>query len=765
MFKNVTVVTSFSEDGWDTYAKEMIWSIAEHWEPEIKVVAYYHDFDITTKDLPECRHIEYRNLNDLSELIEFRERFKEYDGTMGGKSQYTFRLDAIKFCHKVFAITDCAFNLCETVDKPGWLVWLDADTVAVRPLSRYNLLQSLPKGSDLVHLGRKNFTYSETSFIGLNLESQPPIDFLGDFLGAYLSGELLHYREWHDGFIFERLLTIYKAHGLKFHDWTGSLDIKSMTEGKQAFELFPLGDYVKHKKGKKKDKTYEVAPDVTGPARYKQLNKMVDTYKPNTIIETGTWNGGRAIEMAMSAFMHVDEVTYTGYDLFEDATEELDKEELNSKAHNSIEAVTARLDEFTEAMKSQGKTFNFTLIKGDTKETLKNTKADFAYIDGGHSEDTVNHDYEMLKECDVIVFDDYVTKDENGNDPGGEFYGVNKIIEKFEGRKKILPSKDRIVEGGVTHLAVIINNDNIPDIPENFDAIPIVIQPRDCMPKEDIQNNVKENTKLINKWIGRASPNDEVAVLISGGDSTDWDKVRSIIDMEGPLRTKVVCVKHSYPTLLKQKIQPWACVILDPRPIEGLSTHGVVRKDLFKDIDSQTIFMPASMTDPSIVKLIKEKTDNIIGWHAFTQSLQENQKDQLVNNAVKVNEELGIQEGATMITGGTCAAMRSIGIMHTLGFRKFHLFGYDCSMPEPPDEDKDQKMEDGKPKYLKVGVKDQEFWTTGELIAMAQDCEKLFSKEDVDMKINFHGENTLVAACWELSPVHQLKHYHQVLDL
>ena len=140
-----------------------------------------------------------------------------------------------------------------------------------------------------------------------------------------------------------------------------------------------------------------------------------------------------------------------------------------------------------------------------------------------------------------------------------------------------------------------------------------------------------------------------------------------------------------------------------------------------------------------------KKTNNIIGWHAFTQSLQENQKDQLVNNAVKVNEELGIQEGATMITGGTCAAMRSIGIMHTLGFRKFHLFGYDCSMPEPPDEDKDQKMEDGKPKYLKVGVKDQEFWTTGELIAMAQDCEKLFSKEDVDMKINFHGENIIAS--------------------
>lgn len=570
MFKNVAVVTSFSEDGWETYAKDMVWSIAEHWDPTIKVIAYYHDFDINTKDLPKSKSIEYRNLNDLNELIEFRERFKEYDGTMGGKTSYTFRLDAIKFCHKVFAITDCAFNLSETMEKPGWLVWLDADTVAVRPLNRHQLLQSLPKNSDIVHLGRKNFTYSETSFIGFNLESQPPVDFLGDFLGAYLSGELFHYREWHDGFIFERLITIYKAHGLKFHDWTGSLDIKSMTEGKQAFDLFPLSDYVKHKKGAKKKKSLKLPLSV---------------------------------------------------------------------------------------------------------------------------------------------------------DPS-------------------------------VHVSVA-----------EAKPIPIVIQPRDCMPKEDIQNNVKQNTKIIKKWVGRASPNDEVALIVSGGSSTDFDKVRSIIKMEGEERTKVVCVKHSYPTLLKEGISPWACVILDPRPIEGISTHGVVRKDLFKTIDKKTIFMPASMTDPSITKLIKKKTNNIIGWHAFTQSLQENQKDKLVNNAVKVNEELGIAEGATMITGGTCAAMRSIGIMHTLGFRKFHLFGYDCSFPEPSEEEKEKLLEDGKPKYLKVGIKDKEYWTTGELIAMAQDCEKLFSKEDVDMKINFHGEDTLVASCWELSPVHQLKHYHQVLDL
>ena len=82
------------------------------------------------------------------------------------------------------------------------------------------------------------------------------------------------------------------------------------------------------------------------PARYERNAELIRHFKPKTILETGTWNGGRAIEMALAAFENTDKVDYYGFDLFEDATIETDKEEFNVKAHNTIEAVNKRLKEF-----------------------------------------------------------------------------------------------------------------------------------------------------------------------------------------------------------------------------------------------------------------------------------------------------------------------------------------------------------------------------------------------------------------------------------
>ena len=108
----------------------------------------------------------------------------------------------------------------------------------------------------------------------------------------------------------------------------------------------------------------EVSPDIVGQKRYKQLADIVRFYAEGrdtfTIVETGTWNGGRAIEMALAAFEKVDTVHYND-DLFEEATEETDKLELNIKAHNATEAVGHRLAEFTVKMKEQGKNFTHTL--------------------------------------------------------------------------------------------------------------------------------------------------------------------------------------------------------------------------------------------------------------------------------------------------------------------------------------------------------------------------------------------------------------------
>ena len=52
-----------------------------------------------------------------------------------------------------------------------------------------------------------------------------------------------------------------------------------------------------------------------------------------------------------------------------------------------------------------------TLVRGNTRETLKPISADFVYIDGGHSIETIQGDYDALKSSPVIVFDDFYIPD------------------------------------------------------------------------------------------------------------------------------------------------------------------------------------------------------------------------------------------------------------------------------------------------------------------------------------------------------------------
>ena len=164
------------------------------------------------------------------------------------------------------------------------------------------------------------------------------------------------------------------------------------------------------------------------------------------------------------------------------------------------------------------------------------------------------------------------------------------------------------------------------------------------------------------------------------------------------------------------------------------------------------------MTDPSVTNFLLDSNARIWGWHAFTDSLREEKEQGAIiqNQQVKLNEELGIPKGATLITGGTCAAMRSIGMLHTMGFRDIHLFGFDCCRKKPTKKEMTETVGDieggetPKPKYIQVNVKDKTYWTTGELLAMAQDCEKIFSDSALDGILSFHGENTMVADLWKI---------------
>ena len=478
-----------------------------------------------------------------------------------------------------------------------------------------------------------------------------------------------------------------------------------------------------------------------------------------------------------------DEVHYIGYDLFEGASIETDEEEFNVKPHNTLGAVNKRLTEFTEVMKNTHKKFTFELHKGNVRNMLTSLtlgKVDLAMIGSGNSTQTVQHEYTMLKKIPVVVMDHFFTKDDDDNIPPEEYHGVNNVFNEIptkkvdaqetteDGwtvfdestivRKYVLPSGDNVVGGGHTHLCLILSDDSLPECPDELKRVPVIVHPRDCVPKEYIRDNIVSNMKLLDKdkWITKHPIHKGKAILVSAGPFTDYPAIKELINEHRDI--KIVCVKHSYPTLLKNGIKPWGCVILDPRPLSGVSTHGIVRKELFKKLDPNTKFMVASMTDPSVTQHLMDNKCDVWGWHAFTDSLrsEEEQGQKIQNQQVKIVEELGIPKGATLITGGTCAAMRGIGMLHTLGFRDIHLFGFDCCMEEPTKEQMTETtgdLEGGetpRPKYFQVTVDNNTYWTTGELLAMGQDCEKVFSDEGLEGVLTFHGEGTMVADLWRL---------------
>ena len=211
------------------------------------------------------------------------------------------------------------------------------------------------------------------------------------------------------------------------------------------------------------------------PLRYFQLIEMVKFYRPSTLLEVGCWNGEHGIQMCQAALQsHNSSVHYIGYDLFEEGSDSLDKKELNSKSRQMHTAVA---DKFKELQKEHEHRFSFELIKGDTNEVMEDHSVDFAFLDGGHSVGTVQNDYAKSLTSKVIVFDDYFTADNSGNIPDVPYLGTNVVVDSILDKAKwVFPSNDPVREGGITHLAVIVNEGQPP---HNKDVllVPLLMSP------------------------------------------------------------------------------------------------------------------------------------------------------------------------------------------------------------------------------------------------------------------------------------------------
>lgn len=276
---------------------------------------------------------------------------------------------------------------------------------------------------------------------------------------------------------------------------------------------------------------------------------------------------------------------------------------------------------------------------------------------------------------------------------------------------------------------------------------------------EQVDANIKNNLHQIPNWFGELFyPNGYNAIIASAGPSLEkyMEELNIKERMENPNRDFVLmCVKHALPRLLAIGIEPDFCVILDGRPFEEESTHGVKRSDLFEKIPERTIFMIASMSHPGYANYLMTRGARVLGWHTSVDGIE------------KFREQGIIRE--PIISGGTSSGTRCIGIATAMGIREISLVGFDSCFFNLTEEQLKEIDKKSRPKYMPVdlplrtpnefatedemntindltkGFSDRgltyeaslakRYMTTGELLAQAQDFERIFGNTMFDFQL------------------------------
>ncbi len=197
---STTLITTFSDNGYNTYAKYFLDSLVEHIDDNVKVVIY--------TDSPKFEpNGNWFNLN-LAEhapgLLEFKKRNSHRvvpEGTKG------FLKDAIRFSHKSYCIVHAARNC--TTDQ---LIWLDADTEIIKPLTEKYLRSHLPAGKFVSYLGRPD-RYTETGWLSFDMTNPYQKEFFDLWEWYYSTDEIYNLSAQLDCHVFDACREKLEAEG------------------------------------------------------------------------------------------------------------------------------------------------------------------------------------------------------------------------------------------------------------------------------------------------------------------------------------------------------------------------------------------------------------------------------------------------------------------------------------------------------------------------------------------------------------------------
>jgi hypothetical protein len=238
------ILTSFNEKYWNELAKETTRELDNNWLDQ-NIIYLYHELSYISKDIKYSDRVQWIDLyKNCPELLDFKNKWKNEPKANGGDGKGgNFRIDAIKFSHKTYAI----WHACRNNDS-GWMIWLDCDAFVYKKIDNSFIEKIFPNDKMICYLGRPG-KYSECGFLGFNLDHPECRNFLKDWESLYQSGDIFKLSETHDSYTFDYIRKLWNKPEIFLN-----LNTEAKTN-KNPFGQSQIGPWIMHSKGK--DKNYQ----------------------------------------------------------------------------------------------------------------------------------------------------------------------------------------------------------------------------------------------------------------------------------------------------------------------------------------------------------------------------------------------------------------------------------------------------------------------------------------------------------------------------
>jgi uncharacterized Rossmann fold enzyme len=187
-------------------------------------------------------------------------------------------------------------------------------------------------------------------------------------------------------------------------------------------------------------------------------------------------------------------------------------------------------------------------------------------------------------------------------------------------------------------------------------------------------------------------------------------------DINGRDYLPILTVSGAHDFLIERGVRPSIHVHLDPRPFE---------REMLSMPNDSTRYLMASVCPPEFWNVLEGRRVEL--WH-------------LINGPetvewVRKNHPDGLD---SMIGGGSTVGQRALNVAAALGYRRFRIFGMDCSFgpahwagPHPGNEEP----------IIKVEMEGRKFKTTPHLWKAAREMAEMLQTADIE--VEFHGDGLM----------------------